>query len=83
MTAFIFDRWANFPPHASVLSVVLAVAVLLAVVLGYVVNAALRRRKLGQLGHLPALDGLSSSSPVLRVARPILVGAALVLLLMV
>lgn len=83
MMAFLFDRWANLPPHASLWSVVLAVALLVAVVLGYVVQATLRQRQLERLGHLPQLRQLTSASPALRVARPILVGVALLLLLVV
>lgn len=82
--AFLFDRWANLPPHASWWSVVLAALALLAVVLGYVVNAALRQRQLERLGQAAQLQRLAaSSSPALRVARPILVCAALLMLLVV
>lgn len=84
MTAFIFDRWANLPPHAPWWETTLAVLVVLAVITGYVINAALRQRKLERLGHLPMLRQMTaSSSAALRIMRPILVGVALVLLLVV
>ncbi|MDX9999779.1 MAG: VWA domain-containing protein [Polyangia bacterium] len=83
MTAFLFDRWANLPPHSSLVGVILAVVLFLAVVLGYVVLGALRRRQLERLGHLPQILKLTSSSTALGVARPILVGVALLLLLVV
>jgi len=84
MMAFLFDRWANFPPHAPWWQVVVAILLLLAVVSGYVINAALRQRKLERLGHLPQLQRMiASCSPTLRVARPILVTLALSCLLVV
>jgi Ca-activated chloride channel family protein len=82
--AFIFDRWANFPPHAPWWQAALAIGVVLAVILGYVIRAALRQRQLERLGHLPQIQQMiASSSPVLRVVRPLFVGGALLLLLMV
>jgi Ca-activated chloride channel family protein len=84
MTAFIFDRWANFPPHAPWWEALVAMGVVLAVIIGYVVRAAVRQRQLERLGHLPQVQRMiASSSPVLRVVRPLCVGVALLLLLMV
>jgi Ca-activated chloride channel family protein len=82
--AFIFDRWDRFPPDAPVLPFVLALVGLVVLVAGFVVAAALRRRALERLGDYPQLQRMvASTSPGLAIARPILVGVALVLLFLV
>lgn len=84
MMAFLFDRWANLPPHASLWTVIAAAVVIIGVVLGYVLNAALRKRQMDRMGHPPQLRRLTeTSSKALAVARPILVGVALLLLVVV
>lgn len=78
------DRLANFPPSVPWWHVVLAAGLVAAVIVGYIVSAALQQRRLGRLGHLPQLRRMmQSSSPVLAVLRPVLVCVALALLLLV
>jgi len=82
--AFLFDRWDRIPPDAPILPFVLALIGLVALVGGFVVAAALRRRALERLGHYPQLQKMVvSASPGLAIARPILVGVALLLLFLV
>jgi len=76
------DRLANFPPNEPWWHVVLAIAVVVAVIVGYIVTAALRQRRLQRMGHLPQLQRMIHSySGVLGVVRPVLVSLALGLVL--
>lgn len=76
------DRLANFPPLVPWWHVVLAIAVVVAVIVGYIVSAALRQRRLQRAGHLPQLQRMIHSySGVLGVIRPVLTSLALILLL--
>lgn len=76
------DRLANFPPHVPWSHVVLAIGLVVAVIVGYIVSAALRQRRLQRMGHQPQLQRMMFSySGVLGVLRPVLVSLALILLL--
>ncbi len=76
------DRLANFPPHAPWSQVVLALGLLVAAVVGYIVTAALRQRRLRAAGHPQQMGRMIfSRSPLLAVLRPVLVCLALALLL--
>jgi len=78
------DRLANFPPNVPWWHVVAAVLLVVAVIVGYIVSAALHGRKLQRIGHLPQLRRMMiSASPVLAVLRPVLVCLALALLVVV
>ncbi len=76
------DRLANFSPLVPWWHVALAIALVVAVIVGYIVSAALRQRRLRQAGHLPQLQRMIHSySSLLGVLRPVLVSLALLLLL--
>ena len=76
------DRLANFPPNVPWSHVVLAILLVVAVIVGYIVSAALRQKRLRQAGHVPQLQRMiHSSSGLLGVLRPVLVSLALILLL--
>jgi len=76
------DRLANFPPLVPWWHVILAVGLVVAVIVAYIVSAAVRQRRLGQAGHLPQLQRMIHSySGLLGVLRPVLVSLALLLLL--
>jgi len=76
------DRLANFPPNVPWSHVVLAIGLVVAIIVGYIVSAALRQRQLGRMGHLPQLQRMIHSySGLLGVLRPVLVSVALILLL--